>query len=240
MIPSSGQNGLSRFESFSTPLAAPHLRAERLAAPAAPRSVVLSSRSPWYDGARSRPSCVHSANSTSQTSFGSTQTMSALRTFGSFGASANGVVGRSSGRSSPSSRSISASAEAGADVARVAQPARPRRPPRSERAEAAGPVSLALRVAGDHELLAAVGLDLEPGTGAPPWLVDGVRPLGDDPLEPLRLRRREERLAVVEHVRDLDAAPPEVDELPRAARAARRSGSSRSGSPSTSSTSKAT
>ena len=52
----------------------------------------LSSRSPWNDGARRCPSCVHSANSTSQTSFGSTHTTSPLRTFGIFGTTANGDV----------------------------------------------------------------------------------------------------------------------------------------------------
>src|SRR5215212_491609 len=67
----------------------------------------LSSRNPLYDGARSRPSCVHSANSTSQTSSGSTQMTSLFRTFGIFGTSRNGEVGRLSGRNLSSSLSIS-------------------------------------------------------------------------------------------------------------------------------------
>ena len=50
----------------------------------------LSSRSPWNDGARRRPSCVHSTNSTSQTSSGLTQTTSAFLTFGIFGTTGNG------------------------------------------------------------------------------------------------------------------------------------------------------
>ena len=60
-------------------------------------SAGLSSRRPWYDGARSRPSCVYSTNSTSATSFGSTQTISSLRTRGIFGTTVNGDVARRSG-----------------------------------------------------------------------------------------------------------------------------------------------
>ena len=51
---------------------------------------VMSSRRRRYDGERRRPSCVHSANSTSATSTGSTQVMSVFRTRGIFGVSANG------------------------------------------------------------------------------------------------------------------------------------------------------
>jgi hypothetical protein len=60
-----------------------------------------------YEGARSRASCVHSTNSTSHTSFGSTQTTSDLRTRGIFGGTRNGEAGRSSGRSFASTRSTS-------------------------------------------------------------------------------------------------------------------------------------
>ena len=91
MIPSSGQKTLSRLESLSDALPLPDLVGQRLLA-CAPPPAALSSRRPWYDGARRWPSCVHSANSTSQTSFGSTQTTSPLRTRGIFGTSANGDV----------------------------------------------------------------------------------------------------------------------------------------------------
>ncbi len=82
-----------------------------------------------------------------------------------------------------------------------------------ERAEAAAASALTLRVAGDHELLPAVGLDLQPVPGAPPGLVDRVCALGDDPLEALLLGRLVERVPVLERIGDLDAAAPLVDEL---------------------------
>src|SRR5207244_13534529 len=76
--------------------------------------------------------------------------------------------------------------EAGADVADVLEigPTADREDERTERARAP---ALALRVAGDDELLAAVGLDLQPVAGAAGDGVAGVGPLGDDPFEVLLL-----------------------------------------------------
>src|SRR5207248_8540185 len=67
-----------------------------------------------------------------------------------------------------------------------------------ERAEASCPPALALRVAGDDELLPAVRLDLEPLASPLTRLVERVGALGDHALEALLARRREERLPVVE------------------------------------------
>ena len=108
VIPSSGQNGLSRFEKRSSrrprfTTGGRGTRSGRTSAGA------LSSRSRRYEGARRRPSCVHSANSTSATRTGSTQVMSDFRTRGIFGTSAKGESARSSGRRSSRSRSISRS-----------------------------------------------------------------------------------------------------------------------------------
>ena len=110
MIPSSGQNGLSRFESLRTRL--PLLISGSIDGRSrCTSSASLSSRRPWYTGARSLPSCVHSAKRTSATSSGSTQTTSPLRTFGIFGTSANGESSRRSGFKRASSRAISASSK---------------------------------------------------------------------------------------------------------------------------------
>ncbi len=57
----------------------------------------------------SLPSCVHSTNSTSATSFGSTQTIASFRIFGIFGTVSKGGSLRSSGRSLRNSLSISPS-----------------------------------------------------------------------------------------------------------------------------------
>ena len=72
-----------------------------------------------------------------------------------------------------------------------------------ECAERALAAPVPARVAGDHELLALLGLDLQP-LPAPPSRVTGVGPLGEDTLEALLLRGLEQRLAVVEHRRELD------------------------------------
>ena len=110
MIPSSGQNGLSRFDSLRTRL--PRRISSGIGARSRCTSLAsLSSRRPWYTGARSRPSCVHSAKRTSATSRGSTQTTSPFRTFGIFGTSANGGSSVRSGFSLSSSRLISASSK---------------------------------------------------------------------------------------------------------------------------------
>src|SRR5262249_42949590 len=105
--------------------------------------------------------------------------------------------------------------EAGADVAGVLEPAAAthREHERAERRRAA---TLPLRVAGDQELLAAGGLDLEPFARP---AADGVRrvgPLGDDPLEPLLLGRLEERVAVVEQRREPYVAVPAVEQRVKA------------------------
>ena len=109
MIPSSGQKGLSRLDSFSSRLPFWISGSIGVGASSTTSSAVLSSRSPWYTGARRCLSCVHSTNSTCATRFGSTQTTSALRTFGIFGTSRKGGVARSSGLSIFSNLSISAS-----------------------------------------------------------------------------------------------------------------------------------
>ena len=70
-----------------------------------------------------------------------------------------------------------------------------------ERAERALAPSVPARVAGDDELLALLGLELQP-VAAPPTRVAGVGALGEDSLEPLRLRRIEQRNAVVEGRRE--------------------------------------
>ena len=95
------------------------------------------------------------------TSSGSTQTTSPLRTRGIFGASANGDVGALERPQQPEQPLDLVVVEAGADVADLAQLAA-LVDAEHERAEAAGAAALPLRVAGDHELLAAVRLDLEP------------------------------------------------------------------------------
>src|SRR5205814_4075054 len=73
-----------------------------------------------------------------------------------------------------------------------------------ERTKRSRAPALALRVAGDDELLAVLGLDLQPVARALALCVLRVEPLRDDPLEPLLTRRLEQRLAVVEALRELD------------------------------------
>ena len=68
-----------------------------------------------------------------------------------------------------------------------------------ERAERGRAVPRASRVSGDHELLAAVRLDLQPVATPPPLRIARALPLGHDSLEPLALDGLVERQAVVEH-----------------------------------------
>ena len=105
--PSSGKKTLSRLESLSERF--PTRSSAGSASSRCTSRADLSSRSPWNDGARRRPSCVHSTNSTSQTSSGLTQTTSVFRTFGIFGTTGNGLSFCSSGRSFASSSSIALS-----------------------------------------------------------------------------------------------------------------------------------
>ena len=93
-----------------------------------------------------------------------------------------------------------------------------------ERAEPAASPPLAFRVAGDHELLPAVGLDLQPLPRPLPLPVRRVGALGDDPLEPLLLRRAVQRGTVLERLREPDGpiAPVEQRRQPPAPLAQRQ------------------
>jgi hypothetical protein len=87
--------------------------------------------------------------------------------------------------------------EAGADVAYILESrASPDR--EHERTERPGAAALPLRVAGDDERLAAVGLDLEPVARSAADGVPRVGALGHDPLEALLLCGLVEGLAVLE------------------------------------------
>ncbi len=135
MIPSSGQNGLSRLDSFTT--WPPDAAAVSSGVSRRTSCAGLSSRRPLNDGARRCPSCVHSANSTSQTSSGSTQTTSACRTFGIFGTTASGDAVAAERLELREQRVDVAVGEAGAAVADPVQLAAAVRA-EHERAEAAG------------------------------------------------------------------------------------------------------
>ena len=89
--------------------------------------------------------------------------------------------------------------ETRADVAGPAQAA-PLLHGNHERAHALPP-PLSLRVARDHELLPRAHLHLQPVTRAS-LLVEGLLSLGHDPLEALLGRRVEQRVSVVERVRE--------------------------------------
>ena len=102
--------------------------------------------------------------------------------------------------------------EAGADVPRPAQDA-VLVDAEDKRAERVSASALPLRVPHDHELLPALGLELQPVARAPAGLVGRVGSLGHDPLEALLLRCRVQRRAVVEGGGDLDPALPGVHEL---------------------------
>src|SRR5581483_7501835 len=113
--------------------------------------------------------------------------------------------------------------EAGADVADVRQlVAAP--DAEYERAEPPRPPSLPLRVARDHELLAAVRLDLQPLARALALPVRALEPLGDDSLELLLPGRLVQRLPVLELLGQANrpVAPVEERLEPRAAVAERQ------------------
>ena len=200
---SSGQKSLSRLESFSRcPRSSP-----RPAAPAARPPPTCRRGAPGRTARAGGRRASTRANSTSQTSFGSTQTTSPLRTFGIFGTTANGESSRSSGRSFASSSSISFSVKPVPTFPTHSQ-LLPAVDAEDERAEAGRAPALALRVAADDELLPAVRLDLQPVAAALALLVARRRLLGHDALEPLLLRRLEQRLAVVEGAGELDDRVP--------------------------------
>ena len=71
-----------------------------------------------------------------------------------------------------------------------------------ERAERGRAVARAARVPGDHELLTAVRLDLQPVAAPPPLRIARALPLGHDSLEPLALDGLVERAAVLERRRE--------------------------------------
>ena len=128
MMPSSGQNGLSRFERRSVRLPL------RISSAIGGRSTGTSSRTPRKTGARSRPSRVRSAKVTSAASAGSTQVTSAARTRGMRGVATSGDVGRDSGRSSGQQRLDVSVADARPHVAGPVEPVR-LPPAEDERAE---------------------------------------------------------------------------------------------------------
>ena len=82
-----------------------------------------------------------------------------------------------------------------------------------ERAERSLTTALAARVAGDHELLPAVALDLQPLARPPAGQVAGAEPLGHDPFEALLLRGCQERLSVLEGLREAHCLVPLVQKL---------------------------
>ena len=197
----------------------------------------LSSRSPWNDGARRWPSCVHSANSTSHTSFGFTHTTSPLRTFGIFGTSANGGVSVRSGSSFASSSSMSCSVNPVPQLPTQRELVAAVAPSTSE-PKLPGAAALALRPAADDELLAAVRLDLEPVARA---LALGVaRAAAASPSRPRAPARPPPRRAPRRRRRSRRPAPFCSRLSSSASSRSRRSSSGRSttGTPSTSSRSK--
>ena len=151
-----------------------------------------SSRRRTNTGARSAPAGVHSLKLTSATSSGFSQVVG--RCSGGF--SANGEVARLSLRAALEQRADDGVVESGAHVTGVVQRlavavAEQQRAERLARALAAG-------VAADHELLAVLRLEFEPGTRALPGLVGAVDALGDDALE---ARARGPRCTAARHRR---------------------------------------
>ena len=231
MIPSSGQNGLSRFESLSDPLALPELRARSPLARAAPPPPPCPRAVPGTPAPAAARRASTRRSGPRATSFGSTQTTSPLRTRGIFGTSAKGESSRRSGFSL---------LEQALDLARRRSRCRRSPPsagrpssltPRTSAPKRARAAALPLRVPGDDELLPALRLDLQPVARCACPAVARVGALGHDPLEPLLLRGLVERLAVVERLGELDAALSRVDERPRAARAARSAAGRRAARP---------
>ena len=102
--------------------------------------------------------------------------------------------------------------EAGADVADPLEPFRTVRR-QHQRAERPLAPALAARVAGDHELLLAVRLELEPVARALARQVLRLEPLAHDPLEPPLLRGLVERGRIGEALGELDGAVAAVQQL---------------------------
>ena len=131
---------------------------------------------------------------------------------------AKGVISRASGRSSASSfRSIpvgEARADlAGGDEAIAVEGAD------DERADSAGALALARHPAADHELLALLVLDLEPGTRPFARLVAAVEALRDHVLHPLLPAHREQQIATARCRRRCVRCEPSARD-PRAPRGA--------------------
>ena len=107
--------------------------------------------------------------------------------------------------------------EAGADVADVLESLVPV-DREHERPEPAGAPALAARVAGDHELLLGVRLELEPIARALAREVAGFQALGHDPFELPLLGRRQQGRPVLERLGELHGAVALVQQLlePRA------------------------
>jgi hypothetical protein len=82
-----------------------------------------------------------------------------------------------------------------------------------ERPERALTPALSARVAGEHELLPPVALDLHPLPRAPPREVLRAQALGHDPFEPLLLGGPEQRVPVVEGLGEAHDPVPLVEEL---------------------------
>ena len=198
MIPSSGQNGLSRFESLSTRRALADLRSDRLAL--APHLLGL----PCPRAAPGRPARGAGRRASTRRTRprrrarGSTQMTSPLRTRGIFGTSANGelvalervAAARAAGRSRASLKPV------------PTLPAQ-RSPPSSltrehERAEAPARRPWPFVQPAITNSWRPCVFTFSHSRRAPARRVERVGPLGHDPLEPLLLRGLEERLAVLE------------------------------------------
>ena len=130
---------------------------------------------------------------------------------GIFGSSANGVVGRSQGLQQRLEAIELPVGETGTYVAGIAQAVG------SVHAEHEGPdaaraASLAACEARDHELLAALQLQLAPFGRAASGPIRRVELLGDDTLEPVIARGALECCSVVERRREEDTGDRGVEE----------------------------
>ena len=210
MIPSSGQNGLSRFESLRTRLPFRISGRHRLLAPHLGRLLVLAEA---LVGGRAQAAVVRPLD---ELDLGDELRLDpddvALadpRHLRHLAERRRVALERLQLLQQPVDLAV---VETGADVADVDELAalvgR-----EDERAERPCATALAARVAGDHELLAAVALDLQPLARAPAREVAGAEPLRHDPLELLLLGRGEQRVAVVEALRELHDPVPLVEEL---------------------------
>ena len=81
----------------------------------------------------------------------------------------------------------------------------------NQRAERVRAAALAPRVTGDHELLPALGLHLEPVARPTAREIAGICALRDDPFEVLLLGGLEQGRAVVEGLRELDGSVRAVE-----------------------------